>query len=51
VTRYRDVSSSTGPSTAAGPSAARSHDEAWLLAHPKQNGAENAWCKASQGDF
>lgn len=42
-------STSTGPSAAAGPSPYSGHDEAWFVAHPKENDAENVWCKTNNG--
>ena len=45
-----DKSSSTGPSTAAaGPSPYSGHDDAWFVAHQKENDAENVWCKTNNG--
>jgi len=43
--------SSGGGSVASGPSPYSGHDKAWFVAHPKENDAENAWCKANNGYF
>lgn len=39
------VSSTVG----SGPSPYSGHDQAWFVAHPKENDQENIWCKANNG--